>query len=216
MPRLLPPPPAHLPKRDEACTQLAAAGASFYARGWMLATAGNLSARIDGADQAFVVTASGGNKGQLTPSDFLEGTLPDGVQAGSRKPSDETVVHRQLYAARPREAFAILHVHAPYLTLMSRLGAAQRRVSFAGWEYVKALGFWEADAEVWVPIVPNHHDLAQLAQAVAAAAGETPAVLVDGHGVYAWGESIASAQRHIEAVEVLSQLCFEMHRLRRG
>lgn len=215
MPRLLPPPPTALISRADACGQLAAAGASFYARGWMLATAGNLSARVDGPADAFVVTASGGHKGQLTADDFLDGTVPDGVQAGARNPSAETVVHQRLYAARPREAFAILHVHAPYLTLMSRVGASDGRVSFSGWEYVKALGFWEPSADVWVPVVPNHHELSRLADAVAAAADEAPAVLVDGHGVYAWGESIAAAQRHIEAVEALSQLCFEMRRLLR-
>ena len=53
---------------------LAAHARSFYERGWMWGTAGNLSARD--TDGSFWITASGVDKGQLRPyEDILEGTI---------------------------------------------------------------------------------------------------------------------------------------------
>ncbi|HLO50395.1 MAG TPA: class II aldolase/adducin family protein, partial [Kamptonema sp.] len=48
---------------------LIAAATHFYNRGWMVGTAGNLSARL--ADGSFWITASGRAKGQLTDQDFI-------------------------------------------------------------------------------------------------------------------------------------------------
>lgn len=190
---------------------LAAVGREFYTRGWMLATAGNLSARL--CDQRYLITASGGHKGQLTDADFIEFRTGMVSSEPARKSSAETIVHDLLYAEHPRERVgAILHVHAPYLTLVSRALLSDGAVEFHGWEYVKALGFWERDARVRMPIVPNHHDLDELGRAVAQAVNDVPAVLVAGHGVYAWGPTIADAQRHIEATEFLCHLQWESMR----
>jgi methylthioribulose-1-phosphate dehydratase len=41
----------------------------FYQLGWMLGTAGNLSAKVD--DHSFWITASGKSKGKLTEEDFV-------------------------------------------------------------------------------------------------------------------------------------------------
>lgn len=195
-------------RRTELAHDLARAGASFYQRGWMLGTAGNLSARLD--DRHYLVSASGGHKGQLGPEDFIVFEL--GMLAPDRpsKPSAETVVHDRLYATT--DAGAVLHVHGPRVTLVSRMYAGAGRVDVSGWEYVKGLGFWDEGARVELPIVPNHHHIPDLADAVAAAAGGAPCVLVDGHGIYAWGADVASAQRHIECAEFLCDLVWEMGR----
>lgn len=195
--------------RSALAQQLARTGAEFYERGWMLGTAGNLSARLD--DRRYLVTASGGHKGRLTSDDFImfeHGmTNPD----CERRPSAETVVHDRLYTSVAPGA--VLHVHGPWVTLVSRRFSDRGAVDVSGWEYVKGLGFWDAGARVELPIVPNHHHIPALADAVAAAAGEAPCVLVDGHGVYAWGDDIAAAQRHIECTEFLCRLIWEMQRV---
>ncbi len=177
------------------------AGRDFHARGWMLATAGNLSARVASDPLRYAITASGGHKGRLQPSDFI--TLGLGLSDPDRpaRPSAETVVHDALYAQRAPGA--ILHVHGPHITLVARHWLGAGGVDVSGFEYVKALGFWEPGARVVLPIVPNHDDIPRLADAVAAAAGNAPAVLVASHGVYAWGDSVADAVRHIEATEFL-------------
>ncbi len=190
---------------------LAAVGREFYTRGWMLATAGNLSARL--CDERYLITASGGHKGQLADGDFIEFRCGMVSSEPTRKSSAETIVHDLLYRAHgPRQIGAILHVHAPWLTLVSRALLPDGAVEFQGWEYVKALGFWDRDACVRMPIVPNHHDLDELGRAVAEAVTDVPAVLVAGHGVYAWGPTVADAQRHIEATEFLCHLQWELMR----
>jgi methylthioribulose-1-phosphate dehydratase len=188
-------------------TELADVGREFYQRGWMLGTAGNLSARIADDPVRYAVTASGGHKGRLQIADFIEFELGLRSAEPHRKSSAETVVHDELYATvRPG---AILHVHSPYVTLVSRRLASAGEVVFEGWEYVKGLGFWDEGAVVSVPIVPNHHDIPALGRAVRDAAGAAPAVLVAGHGVYAWGASVADAQRHIECLEFLCHMVWE-------
>src|SRR5699024_9003075 len=104
----------------ETLLALCDAGASFEQRGWMLATAGNLSAR-DSKDPAYYyVSASGRNKGKLHPTeDFVHMGLGMRTPAVHPKISAETIVHDQLYAAFP-SAMSIQHVHAPYMTLISR------------------------------------------------------------------------------------------------
>jgi methylthioribulose-1-phosphate dehydratase len=184
------------------------AGTEFYRRGWMLATAGNLSHRLQTDPLAYRITASGGHKGRLGTDDFLDmgaGMTP--LHSLGRRPSAETTVHDALYRTRP-EIGAILHVHGPFMTLLARREEARGEAVFQGWEYVKALGFWDRDAVVRVPVVPNHHDLHQLGDAVAEAAADVPAVLVAGHGAYAWGPSVPEAWRHIEALEMLCQLAW--------
>ncbi len=200
-------------------------GQEMYQRGWMLATGGNLSARHDGR---VFMSASGGHKGRLTADDFLQlstdGTAPAGDIIGptSRRPSAETVVHVALYRAAADAAHvgAIVHVHAPYMTLVSRHYQSRGFVRFEGWEFIKALGFWAPNAVVNMPIVNNHHDIPTLATAVvnasfgvqadnADAPAAPPAVLVAGHGVYAWGATVADAQRHVEATEFLCRMVWE-------
>lgn len=199
---------------EHARQALADVGREFYTRGWMLATAGNLSCRLD--EHRYTVTASGGHKGRLTTADFINFQLGMVSEEPQRRSSAETVVHDELYRRLGESVGAILHVHAPWLTLVSRLHADTGAVHFRGWEYIKALGFWGENDVAIIPIVPNHANLQQLGDAVRDAVGAAPAVLVNGHGVYAWGRTVADAQRHIEATEFLCQIEWETERLRRA
>ena len=106
----------------------------------------------------------------------------------------------------------MFHVHSPFATLVSRRFADVGQVVFAGYEFVKALGFWNEGASVTVPIVSNHSAIPHLAAAVADAMSDAPVVLVDGHGLYAWGDSLEAAQRHVEATEFLCRMVWEASR----
>jgi len=188
------------------------AGASFDQRGWMLATAGNLSVR-DTKDAAhYYVSASGLQKGDLHPTqDFVRMGLGMRTPPVHPKVSAETIVHDQLYAAFDGIA-SIQHVHAPRMTLISRVIGAGNIWEIEGLEYIKALGFWGEGDIVRIPVVLNHHHIPDLAEAVVAAAHKdtrVPGVLVEGHGVYAWGDSVAAARRHVEAIEFLADICWE-------
>jgi methylthioribulose-1-phosphate dehydratase len=184
----------------EALTALAA---SLYDRGWLPATSGNLSVRID-ADHA-LITASGRHKGRLTEEDFLVVDL-DGRPVGPGRPSAETLLHCRVYRDHP-DTGAVLHVHSPAATVLSR--ACPDGVRVQGWEVAKALpGVTTHEAALLLPVVANDQDVARLAEAAARATAASPlcSYAIAGHGLYAWGATLDDALRHLEGVEALCQL----------
>lgn len=190
---------------DRYKSELSHVGSVFYRHGWMLGTAGNLSARIGSGDR-YVVTASGGHKGELSERDFVSLRLGlTDASPESRRYSAETVVHDRLYAADDAIG-SILHIHGPFVTLVSRLARERGSIDVSGFEYVKGLGFWGVGARVTIPVVPNHHDIPALAEAVVNAKTAVPGVLVESHGLYAWGSDIQSARAHVECIEFLAQM----------
>ena len=189
--------------------------ADFARRGWTPATSSNFSFRIDAAHCA--VTASGGEKSAVTDADLLvvglDGRVVDG--AADRRPSAEAALHRALYR-REAAIGAVLHTHAPRALLAARL-LADRPLRLAGYELLKAFeGIDTHEAELLVPVVANDQDMDRLAAAAAAALDAAPgarAYLVAGHGVYAWGADLASAARHLEALDYLLGIELELLRL---
>ena len=97
--------------------QMIAAGEMFHSRGWVPATGGNFSVRLD-AEQV-LITASGNHKGELREAHFLVATLDGKPREAGRKASYETLLHMQIYQRVP-EAKAVLHVHTTANTLLSR------------------------------------------------------------------------------------------------
>src|SRR5262249_24069364 len=79
--------------------ELIRAGRLFFERGWVPATAGNFSARLD--ESHLVITASGRHKGELDADGFLLVGLDGEVLSRGRKPSAETALHLQLYRREP-------------------------------------------------------------------------------------------------------------------
>jgi methylthioribulose-1-phosphate dehydratase len=189
-----------------------------YARGWVPATSGNFSVRsVDGAGERILITPSGLDKGTLTPEHLLE-IDPDGRPLSSNgKPSAETVLHLVLYAARP-QAHAILHVHTVWNTLLSGHFVGQPFVSIEGYEILKGLsGVATHEYQERVPLIENTQDYAVLDREMQFALEDYPdahGVLLARHGLYTWGESVAEARRHLEALEFLFEV--EARRLMGG
>lgn len=187
--------------------QLIDAGRLFHQRGWVPATGGNFSARLDAG--RMLITASGCHKGELTPADFLEAGF-DGVPIGStRKASYETLLHCQLYR-HDAAIGAVLHTHSIANTVLSR---RLRSIRLAGYELLKLLpGIATHDAVVEVPVFANDQDIARLSATVDAHMKRhpaTPAYLIAGHGLYAWGADVAQARWRVEALEFMFEC--ELH-----
>jgi methylthioribulose-1-phosphate dehydratase len=196
---------------ESALSDLAEAGRFCAARGWVVATSGNLSRRLDATRMA--VTASGRDKGALTAADIaavdLAAPLPAGVSA-------EAPLHVALYCRDPAIG-AILHVHAVAATLISRSREAAGEVVLHGYEMLKALaGIGTHEATVRVPVFANDQDTERLAALVdrrlTGAPGEV-GYLIAGHGLYAWGRNMAEARRHLEAFDFLFTCELENGRL---
>jgi methylthioribulose-1-phosphate dehydratase len=184
-------------------TELIAIGAAFHARGWVPATSGNFSARLD--DGRIAITASGKHKGRLSEADIMT-VDAEGRSLDGGKPSAETGLHVQLYRLFP-EVGAVLHTHSPGGVALSRAFPQAADWIIEGHELVKALpGQSTHSARVVIPIVDNDQDIARLAAAIAPALlvkPAPPAYLIRGHGLYAWGRDVAEAERVVEAAEWL-------------
>jgi methylthioribulose-1-phosphate dehydratase len=192
---------------------LAAIGRFVAARGWVPATAGNFSCRIDATYAA--VTRSGIDKGNIRPEDLiavpLGGDLPAGVSA-------ETPLHVARYR-RDAGIGAIVHVHTVAATVLSRADAAQGFVELEGFEMHKSLrGVTTHESSLRLPVFANDQDTNRLANRIEEALlaqAPVPGYLLAGHGLYAWGATMAEAQRHLEGLEFLLQCSLEERRLQR-
>ena len=175
-------------------------------KGWVPATSGNFSFRDQ--DRIFI-TASGLDKGAITPDDLLEIDRDCTVLAGQGKPSAETSLHGVIYRERP-ETGAIFHVHTVANTLLSNRFARNGAVSLENYELLKALSGVETHAHrELVPILENSQDYVRLALELEAALRNYPdahGVLLRRHGLYTWGESTVGARRHLEALEFLFEV----------
>ena len=116
---------------------LADAGREFYGRGWALGTSGNFSAVASRDPLRLAITASGLDKGALSPAQILEIDGRGQVTRGEGRPSDETRLH--LSVVRARGAGAVLHTHSVWSTLLSEAFAAEGRLVIEGFEMLKGL-----------------------------------------------------------------------------
>jgi methylthioribulose-1-phosphate dehydratase len=192
---------------------LAAIGRFVAARGWVPATAGNFSCRID-ADYA-AVTRSGIDKGNIRPQDLIAVPLLGDLPAGA---SAETPLHVARYR-RDAGIGAIVHVHTVAATVLSRADATVGFVELHGFEMHKSLhGQTTHESTLHLPVFKNDQDTTRLAEHIEAALRPDPPVpgyLLAGHGLYAWGATMVDAQRHLEGLEFLLQCSLEERRLRR-
>ena len=196
------------PSFSELATGLAEIGKGFYNRGWVLGTSGNFSAVISRDPLQLAITASGNDKGNLTPEHILRIDSNGAVLAGNGKPSDETKLH--LAAVKLRGAGAVLHTHSVWSTLLSHTFAKAGGISISGYEMVKGLaGVKTHEHEEWLPIIENSQNMEELAQTVAVTLEQFPAAhgfLLRGHGLYTWGQTLKEAKRHIEIFEFLLEV----------
>jgi methylthioribulose-1-phosphate dehydratase len=187
-----------------AAMALTAIGRRFYARGWVLGTSGNFSAVTSRKPLRLAITASAVHKGTLTPRQIL--AIDDqGRVRGAGRSSAETPLHLEI--VRARGAGAVLHTHSVWSTIVSELHANTGGLALEGYEMLKGLaGVSTHRHREWIPIVPNDQDMPRLAGVVRTALGDHPqahAFLIERHGLYTWGETLADAERHVEILEFL-------------
>jgi methylthioribulose-1-phosphate dehydratase len=194
---------------------LAELGENFYRRGWVLGTSGNFSAVISRDPLRLMITASGMDKGRLTDNQFVEVGPDARVLAGEGRPSDETKLHLKI--VQLRGAQAVLHTHSVWSTILSDMFASARVVEIEGYEMLKGLaGVRTHEHRELLPILENSQDMDYLANQVEETLLRDPHIhglLLRGHGLYTWGESIKEAKRHTEILEFLLEVTGRTHML---
>lgn len=182
------------------------AASQFYQLGWMVGTAGNLSAKMP--DNSFWITASGKNKGQLSEQDFVRiaahGEMIESAHPENR-PSAETSIHQAIYSLFP-DAKACYHVHSIEANLVSNFTQAES-LDLPPLEMLKGLGIWLENPQVSISLFENHLSVPKIAAEIETrlqnAPPEIPALLIRNHGVTVWGNSPTAAQNHLEIVEYI-------------
>lgn len=188
-------------------------GHEFHARGWVPATSGNFSARVDAGRIA--ITVSGRHKGKLTPDDIMLADLDGNSLSVGKRPSAETLLHTALYRLYP-EVGGVLHTHSQASTVLSQTAAGW--LMLQGYELLKIFeGIDTHETHVRIPIFPNDQDMTRLSTKVndwIAEHGAIHAYLIAGHGLYTWARDVRQAGLQVEALEFMLEC--ELLRRRTG
>ena len=170
-------------------------GRDAVAAGLVVASGGNLSARLPGAD-TFWVTAAGTWLDRLSPADFVEVRLDDGVAAGGA--STEVALHLATYRVRP-DVNAVVHLHPQLAILLDSLGEPIRLITTDHAFYLRRIA-----RTPFHP--PNTTGLA--AVAAEAVADGTNCVLLAHHGCSVLGPDLTMAHRRAVNLEEAARLTY--------
>lgn len=184
-------------------SDLAAIKKELADRDWFFGTSGNLSIKVSSEPVTFLVTASGKDKRKFTDHDFLlVDSNGEKLEETTSKPSAETLLHAKIY--NKTNAGCVLHVHTIDNNVITELYKNETHIEFTGNEIIKALGFWEQDAKVSIPIISNIAHIPTLAEQFDRYVnGDSGAILIENHGITVWGKDAFEAKKILEAWEFL-------------
>jgi len=177
--------------------ELADAGRTLVRAGLVLASGGNLSARVPGGAVA-AVTARGTWLDRLGQADFALVRITDGaVVGGAPDPSTELALHLECYRARP-DASAVVHVHPQTSVLLSALGHPIRTITTDHAAYVGP-----------VRVAPfRYPGTPELAREAAALLDGCDCVVLSHHGCSVVGDSVEMAVRRALNLEEAARLTY--------
>lgn len=176
-------------------------------KGWSPGTSTNYSFLLPAQDGRIVISKSGVDKTYFSEHDFLEVDSAGNPTAEflKTKPSAETLIHCELYQLFPSTRF-VLHTHSVAGTILSDRKEWDGRILFEGYEVLKGLpGIDTHEAQVEIPVFANDQDMERF-RLVLSENKEKLRVngfLMAKHGLYAWGDSLFEAKRHLEIYEFL-------------
>ena len=200
---------------DNIKEELAGVAKGFYERGWSLATSSNFSAVY--GDSGVLITVSGKDKGALSKDDFiLIDRKGNALETEKGRSSAETELHLYIYQNYP-DTKSVLHTHSKYATAISMV--KKKHVKFMGFEMQKAFPEIKTHLEeVKIPIFENSQDMKDIQKQLNNYKDKKNlfACIIRGHGVYAWGRSIAEAKKIIEAIEFLLECNFILLNSKKG
>ena len=182
------------PKTEHALRrEVAQVSALLWERGWVANHDGNVTARV--SPGRILATPTGLSKRVIDREMLLVVDESGRVVRGRLRPFSELGIHRLVYRLRG-DVGAVVHAHPPHATARAVTGAALP--SFLP-EAVVSIG-----AEV--PLVPLAMPGRDAEEAIEPFVREQDAVLVEGNGVFAWGDDPEQAFLRMELVEHMSRI----------
>ena len=176
-------------------------GQRLHARGFVAATDGNLSARLD--DNRLLITPTCMSKGMMRPADLVVVDLDGNPLAGRRKVSSEIGMHLMIYRLRP-DVRGIVHAHPPTATGFAASGVGLSRPLVC--EVVVGLGSIPL-ARYGTPGTP------ELTDALEPLIPAHDAILMANHGVVTFGATLENAYMKMETVEHFAKISLVTHLL---
>lgn len=188
---------AHL--RDEICR----VGESLFARGYVHATAGNISVRTDGG---FLITPTDACLGRLDPARLAE-VDASGQQTGGDRASKTLALHRQIYAADP-DAHCVIHTHSTHLVALTLAGVWTQD------DILPPITPYQVMKVGHVPLIPYHRPgdpavgalVAERIRAMRSAGTPIRAVMLARLGPNVWHRSPFEASAVLEELDETARL----------
>lgn len=188
--------------REEICR----IGRSLFDRGYVHATAGNISVRLH--DGGFLITPTDACLGFLDPAQ-LSRVDAQGQHTGGARPSKTLVLHRAIYTSAMRfdaETRCIIHTHSTNCVALSLECADAELLPPITPYFVMRVGH--------VPLIPYHRPgsgaVAELVAQQIAKYGEAGhairAVMLQRLGPNVWHDSPATAMAVLEELEETARL----------
>jgi L-ribulose-5-phosphate 4-epimerase len=190
------------------------ANVALPAHGLVSLNFGNASA-LDRARGVVAIKPSGVGYGDLRPADMVLVDLDGRTVEGKLRPSSDTPTHLVLYRAFAHIG-GVTHTHSVHATAFAQAGRA-----------IPVLGTTHADFFRGPVPVTREMTKREIAGAYEAATGnvivatfaqtspkEIPGVLLNRHGPFTWGETVADAVENAVALELCARLAAETLALR--
>jgi ribulose-5-phosphate 4-epimerase/fuculose-1-phosphate aldolase len=185
--------------REEICR----VGASLFARGYVHATAGNISVRTD---DGYIITPTDACLGNLDPA-RLALVNAAGEQISGDKASKTLALHRKIYGSDP-DAHCVIHTHSTHLVALTLAGVWSQDDILPPITpyYVMKVGH--------VPLIPYHRPgdpavgllVAERISAMRNKGTPLRAVMLDRLGPNVWHRSPAHASAVLEELEETARL----------
>ena len=201
-------------KEAEAREEICRVGKSLFNRGYVHATAGNISARLDDEQGGgFLITPTDACLGFLTP-DKLAKLDANGHQISGDKASKTIALHTQIYAASRQfdpKTRCIIHTHSTHCVALSLNNAEDELLPALTPYFVMKVGH--------VPVIPYHRPgdpavaalVAKAVQRYGAAGTPIRAVMLQRLGPNVWHDSPVQALATLEELEETARLWLVAH-----
>jgi ribulose-5-phosphate 4-epimerase/fuculose-1-phosphate aldolase len=183
--------------------EIARVGASLFARGYVHATAGNISVRLQ---EGFLITPTDACLGFLDPASLAK-VDARGEQVSGDPASKTLALHRRIYAADP-SARCVIHTHSTHLVALTLSGVWKPEdiVPPITPYYVMKVGH--------TPLIGYHRPgdpavgdlVAQAIERSAARGAPIRAVMLERLGPNVWHDSPAAAMAVLEELEETAKL----------
>jgi L-fuculose-phosphate aldolase len=190
-----------MPTDHQFRREIVRCGGLLHGCGFIAATDGNLSVRLD--DERVLVTPTGMSKGLMKTSDLVVVDMQGRKIKGWREVTSEIGMHLLIYRMRP-DVNAVVHAHPHTATGFAAAGIPLNQPLVC--EVVIGLG--------QIPLAPyGTPGTPELAETLEPLIPDYDAILMANHGVVTYGTDLQSAYMKMETVEHFAQITLVTHLL---